>query len=99
MTNQSDGPTSVDVVGPIHSVMFFDAADQTSLVAQGDRVVSEDRQESRIFTITVDTLPIAGHFDMVRLIDAGRNDICQVRSWTLPLDGSPGQWELEAVHA
>lgn len=96
--NVSDGPTSQDSLGrTVRKVVYLDAADQASLVAQGDRIVAEDKQVARRFEIEVDPLPIAGHFDVVQLIDAGRSDKCQVASWSLPLDGSPGRWSLEAV--
>ncbi len=99
VTNPSTGRTSVAALGRTvrAAVQYLDAADQASLVAQGERIVSTDQSASRIFTITVDPLPIASHFDIVRLIDAGEDDKCQVSSWSLPLDGSPGSWTLKAV--
>lgn len=78
-------------------VVFLDAADQAALVAQGDRIVAEDTAVTRTFEVQVDPLPLAGHFDVVRLVDGGRNDKCLVSSWTLPLDGGRGTWHLEAV--
>lgn len=98
VTNQSTGATSIDAVGrTIRKVVYLDAANQSSLVSQGDRIVAEDKQESRTFDVAMDPLPIAGHFDVVQLIDAGRSDKCVVTNWELPLDGSPGQWTLKAV--
>lgn len=101
VTNTSDGRTSVAALGRTvrAAVRFLDAADQTALVAQGDRIVATDQAVSREFAITVDPLPIAGHFDVVELADSGDIDKCQVSSWTLPLDGSPGRWALKAVDA
>lgn len=99
VTNQSDGPTSIDQLGrTVRKVAYLDAADQTSLQSQGDRIVDQDRQVARTFDLSVDPLPIAGHFDVVTLTDAGSTDKCQVASWAIPLDGSPGQWHLEAVN-
>lgn len=98
VTNQGSGPTSIDYVGrTIRKVVNLDAADQASLVAQGDRLVAEDKQVSRRFEVQVDPLPIAGHFDVVQLVDAGSSDKCVVTNWEIPLDGSPGAWTLEAV--
>ena len=101
VTNASTGRTSVAALGRTVKapVQFLDAADQTSLVAQGDKIVAKNQAISRSFTIEVDPLPIASHFDIVELIDAGFTDKCQVTSWTLPLDGSQGRWNLESVEA
>lgn len=98
VTNQSDGPSSVDSLGrTVRKVVYLEAANQASLVAQGDRIVTQDRSSSRRFDLRVDPLPIAAHFDVVQLVDAGRSDKCQVTQWEIPLDGSPGAWALEAV--
>lgn len=82
-------------------VQYVDAADQDSLVAQGDRTVAEDLGLAHTFEISVDPLPIGGHYDIVQLImasDVGTTSRkCQVSSWTLPLDGSRGTWNLEVV--
>lgn len=101
VTNASTGRTSVAALGRTSraAVQFLDAADQTSLVAQGDRIVADEQSTSRTFSLTVEPLPIAGHFDVVRLIDAGDTDKCQVSSWTLPIDGTPGRWSLKSVEA
>lgn len=101
VTNASTGRTSVAALGRTVKapVQYLDAADQTSLVAQGDKIVAKNQAISRSFTIEVDPLPIASHFDIVELIDAGFTDKCQVTSWTLPLDGSQGRWNLESVDA
>jgi len=101
VTNASTGRTSVAAMGRTIKapVQYLDAADQTALVAQGDQIIAKDKAVSRTFTITVDPLPAAGHFDVVQLDDAGDSDKCQVTSWTLPLDGSQGRWILEAVDA
>ncbi|HBJ72819.1 MAG TPA: hypothetical protein DDY88_03720, partial [Actinobacteria bacterium] len=93
VTNASTGRTSVAAMGRTIKapVQYLDAADQASLVAQGDQIIAKDKAVSRTFTITVDPLPPAGHFDVVQLSDAGDSDKCQVTSWTLPLDGSQGR--------
>ena len=101
VTNASSGRTSVAALGRTvkAKVEFLNAADQTSLVAQGDKIIASNQAISRSFTIEVDPLPIASHFDIVELIDAGFTDKCQVTSWSLPLDGSQGRWNLESVNA
>jgi len=101
VTNASTGRTSVAALGREvrAAVKFLDAADQTTLVAQGDRIVADDQAVSRTFTINVDPFPAAGHFDVVQFNDAGDSDKCQVNSWTLPLDGTQGRWVLESVDA
>lgn len=95
--NASD-PASTTLGRLRRKVVFLDAANHASLVAQGDKIVAEDRQVARRFELSVDPLPIAGHFDVVQFVDAGSSDKCQVSSWSLPLDGSPGRWSLEAVN-
>jgi len=98
VTNQSSGRTSIDYIGrTIRKVVYLDAADQTSLVARGDRIVAEDKQVAQRYEVKVDPLPIAGHFDVVQFKDAGASDKCVVTNWEIPLDGSPGQWTLEVV--
>lgn len=101
VTNASTGRTSVAALGRTAraAVQYLDAVDQASLVAQGDKAVAADQAVSRTFTLSVDPLPIAGHFDVVRLDDAGDSDKCQVTSWQLPLDGSQGRYVMEAVDA
>jgi hypothetical protein len=99
--NVSTGRTSQTAMGRIirAKTQFLDAADQTSLEAQGDRIVALNQAVSRSFQISVDPLPIAGHFDVVQFTDAGESDKCQVTGWVLPLDGSQGTWTLEATDA
>ena len=78
-------------------VGFLDVADQAALVAQGDQIVADDLGIAHTFKILVDPLPIAGHWDVVQLVDEAGSRKCQVSSWELPLDGSRGQWQLEVV--
>ena len=101
VTNASTGRTSIASLGRTvrAAVRFLAAADQASLVAQGDRIVAADQAISRTFTISADSLPIASHFDVVTLIDSGETDKCQVSSWVINLDATPGQWVLESVDA
>lgn len=99
--NDTIGRTSVAALGRVvkAAVRFLDAADQASLEAQGNKIIAADQATSRLFTIEVDPLPIASHFDILEFTDAGFTDKCQVISWNLPLDGSQGQWNLESVDA
>lgn len=78
-------------------VEFLSVADQTALVARGDQIVDSDRSATRVFRLQVDPLPVAGHFDVVELVDGELVEKCQVTSWTVHSDGSPGAWELEAI--
>ena len=101
VTNASNGRTSVSALGRTvrAPIQFLAAADQASLVAQGDRFVASEQSISRTFTISVDPLPIAGHFDIVQFNDDGDSDRCQVTSWVIDLSGAQAQWTLEAVNA
>lgn len=96
--NVSDGPTSQTALGrTVRKVVYLDVANQTSLVAQGDQIVDADRQVTRTFDLSIDPLPVMGHFDIFTLTDEGPSEKCVAHSWTLPLDGSPGALRLEAV--
>lgn len=101
VNNVSTGRTSQDALGRIvrAPVQYLDAADQASLVSQGNRIIAADQARSRQFDITAGPLPIAGHFDIVEFDDANETDKCQVTSWTIPLGGSNGSWHLESVDA
>lgn len=95
VNNVHDGPASQDSLGRIRTkVVYLDAADQASLVAQGDKIVAEDRQVTRTFSISIDPLPILGHRDVVTLTDAGDTDKIEVASWELRLDGGQGSLDL-----
>ena len=96
--NVNDGPTSQTSLGrTVRKVVYLDAADQATLVAQGDQIVATDRQVTRTFDLSLDPLPAMGHFDIFQLVDGGTARKCVAHSWTLPLDGSPGNLGLEAV--
>lgn len=95
VTNQSDGPTSIDSLGRTRiKVVFLDAADQATFVAQGNKIVAEDRQVTRTFDLNVDPLPALWHRDVVQLVDAGASDKSVIAAWTLNLDGSQGTVDL-----
>jgi hypothetical protein len=101
VTNASTGRTSVAALGRTvrAAVQYLAAANQASLVAQGDAIVAADQAISRTFTINLDPLPIAGHFDVLQFSDDGDTDKVQVVSWVINLDGAPGQWVMEAVNS
>lgn len=97
--NIDQGPSSQAFLGGrvVRRVVYLDAPTQGFLEAQGDRIVAEDTAVTRTLTLAVEPLPIAGHLDVVQVLDDGTDDKAQVISWELPLDGSPGQWVLEVV--
>lgn len=99
VSNPSSGVTSIATIGRTVKapVRFLEASDQTSLVAQGDKIVAAELAVSRSFDISIDALPVAGHWDIVNYIDEGMTDKCRVLGWAIPLDGSPGRWQLESV--
>ena len=102
VTNQSDGATSIDALGfTRRKTVFLDAADQASLVTQGDRIVQKDRRVSSILDVTTAPLPIAGHFDVASWVDAAAGGTRKVlaRSWELPLTGEDMRWQMETVEA
>lgn len=98
--NTVTGPSSVAQLGRYRRKppQVLTAADQVSLEAQGRQIIATDQQVTQTISISVDPLPIAGHQDIVTHIGPdGVARLCQVASWTLPLDGSRGAWELEVV--
>lgn len=101
VTNQSTGASSVDSVGRVVKAptAYLDAADQASLVAQGDRVVASDKSNTRVIELTTGPFPIASHFDVAQLIDPdlGGPVKIQARSWQMDLSGADVQWVWEVV--
>lgn len=92
--NQSDGPTSIDALGrEIPKVVWLDAADQATLVAQGDRIVTQDKASARTVRLTIDPLPVMGQDDVFLFID-GTAEKMAAASWTVNLDGSRGPLQL-----
>lgn len=68
---EGGGVYTVDRVAgsaPRRRVVFLDAADQASLVSQGDRIVGQDTQATRLVTLECSPLPLT-HFDVVTLTD------------------------------
>lgn len=100
VNNLSDGPTSQtarDRVIP--AVIKLDAADQASLVVQGDRVVERDKRVDRRVELVVGPHPFHGHFDVVTYVDSdlGPTASMLVNEWHLPLDSSDMSLKLKAV--
>lgn len=86
--NLSDGRSSQQSLGRIvrKPVEYMDAADQAALVAQGDRIVDEDRQVEREVRLRVDPLPCMWHRDVFYLADAGQAPRTYIAaSWKLQL--------------
>lgn len=100
VTNDSDGPTSLQALGRrVARVEFLDAADQASLIVQGDAIVATDRRVSAVLALTSGPLPIAGHFDVAAYTDGQTPNLTrlQARSWELPLSGADMSWQWEGV--
>jgi hypothetical protein len=97
--NLNRGPSSQQSLGRVvrRPPVFLDAVDQASLEAQGDRIVNEDTSVTRTVTLSIEPLPIAGHLDVVELVDGPIAAKAEVSTWQLPLDGSQGQWVFEVV--
>jgi len=101
VTNQSDGPTSIDQRGrTIPTVVPLDAASQPALVSQGDRIVATSKRLDRRLSLSVGVNPLHSHFDVVTIIDAqlglsGAKYV--VTDWSMPLTGEDTQLDLKAV--
>lgn len=75
------------------------AADQESLVTQGNRIVDEDTRVVRRLEISTGPLPILGHFDVATYKDPDMPGPLKVlaHSWEMPLDGSDVSLTLEVI--
>ena len=99
--NLADGPTSqaerTPAVWP--SVLSYEAATSAALAGLIDRRVASDRRTTVTVRMQTGTLPIAGHADIVALVDgaAGLFGRAQAIGWSLPLDGSDMDWTLEMI--
>ena len=102
LTNQSDGPTSVNGRGLTWAaVIDYEAASHAKLVSLGDRRVASDRRVTTTLKVSTGPFPGAGHFDVFTYADlaAGGTRKVQATSWRMPLDGGNVEWEWEAVTA
>lgn len=81
------------------SVIDYEAATQAKLVELGDRRVAIDLAVARRVKFPTGPLPIAGHADVVTIVDAaaGLNNKAQAVSWSMPLDGGDMSWTFEVV--
>lgn len=88
VTNQSDGPTSIDARGFTRTaVHFLDAVDSAALQAQGDSIVDRDKRLDRTYRIATEANPLHWHFDVVTLHDTDLGSVPKLVSheWTLDL--------------
>lgn len=93
--NLADGATSQEALGRVvRKVTNLRAADQASLVAQGNRIVTEDKQVTRTVELDIDPFPALGHADVVTLVDAGLTEKLPVAAWSLSLTGQAGPLTL-----
>lgn len=100
VTNQSDGPASIDQRGLVWPKTFtLDAADQPTLMQLGDAQVAADMADLLTLTIPTGPLPIAGQADVIALVDsaAGGSFMVQATAWSLPLDGQQMSWTVQAA--
>jgi hypothetical protein len=98
VTNQSDGPTSVDSRGLTWARRYeYEAADQAALVSLGDRRVERDKRVTATWSVSTSPLPIAGHADVATLVVNGTSRKVLAHEWRLPLDGSDQSWTWDEV--
>lgn len=98
--NLDDGATSQEALGRVVTKYVpLEAADQATLVAQGDKIVAGDMAAVRKVDLLIDPLPIMGTDDVFQYTDSGETEKVAAASWTLNLDGSPGQLQLGGAPA
>ena len=90
VNNANNGLTSQSSRGLTWTkVVELGAADQPSLVAQGDVIVAADQRVAATVKPTIGPFPVAGHWDVFTLVDPSLSVTKVVCSqWQLPLDGS-----------
>jgi hypothetical protein len=83
-------------------VQFLDASGQADIVSQGNKIVQDDSYPTETVKFSTARLPIAGHFDMIQLLDPtlpgstpARNLVAQ--SWELPWWDGPMNWSTIAA--
>lgn len=87
VTNDADGPTSVDGRGrTISSVRYLDAVNQASLEAQGDQIVDREKRLDTTLDVTVGPNPLHWHADVVAYRDAAMGP---------PVKASVHEWSWE----
>lgn len=100
VTNNADGPTSVVARGLTWpKQVALTAADQSSLVAQGDSIVAADKRTSSTVAATTAPFPAAGHYDVFAYVDAELGALWKVQAsqWQLDLTGADMSWTWERV--
>jgi hypothetical protein len=99
-TNPSTGPASIASVGIRRAPpVYLDAVSQADLIVQGDRLFAAATRVTEVITTKVSPFPAAWHSDRVTYTDdaLGLPRQAQCRSWSLPSDGSDGDYVLETV--
>lgn len=97
--NLSAGPTSQSQRGLVWaSVTQLDAADQATLVQQGDAQVVNDITVTTTFKVTTGPFPAAGHGDVFAYDDdvLGLQSV-QAVQWDLDLDGADMAWQWSVI--
>jgi hypothetical protein len=92
-TPDADPTSAVSRGGRIlRRVVPLEAADQASLVSQGDRIAAADRNVARVVDFESDPNPLHWHFDVFTLTDDELGLVgtkLLATSWRFPLDGAP----------
>jgi len=100
VTNQSDGPNSIDAVGRNASTRWLDAVDQAALIAQGNRAVDSDRRRLTVYRVNTSPFPVFGHFDIYRYVDTRLNTDAKILARSCRVDLGKGNsehvWEAVA---
>jgi len=100
--NLATGPSSQTSLGRIvrAPVVYLDATSQGDLVVQGDRVKAAAMATNEVITTKLSPFPLAWHSDRVTYADPAlgvdREALC--RSWSLPLDGTDGDYVMETIN-
>lgn len=105
VTNPSNGPTSIDSRGGDPNgrrptVVPLQAADQASLVVQGDRIAANDQQTTGVIEMSTGTNPLHWHFDVGTLADPDLPPSprkCVWGRWALPLRGERMTHEMRTA--
>lgn len=91
---------SIDTLGRvIRKVVWLEAADQAGLVAQGNKIMAEDKALTRTIRLSIDPLPIMGMDDVFTFTDVGQSEKIKAASWEISLDGKPGALQLGGAPA
>lgn len=99
VNNVAEGPTSQLARGLVWtSVVPLDAADQVTLVAQGDQRVAADMAVSETRKVTTSPFPAAGHADVAIHDDPELGAVkVQALDWQLDLGGADVSWTWSVV--